>query len=181
MDANGTKMNREKLFREAIRENDHRIYRICCYFFPDRDDSNDAYQESLIRIWENLHSFRGKSMLSTWIYRVAVNTCLSYIRRDRHRNRLVVNGHNAGVFQVADVQDENTGTEEIKIAFLQRFMTDLTTADRTLVSLYLEDLSTKEMAEVTGISEANVRVRIHRIKEKIKKEWEENQHGTGRF
>jgi RNA polymerase sigma-70 factor (ECF subfamily) len=173
-------MNREQLFRNVIGENNQRIFRICSYFFTDRDDRNDAYQETLIRIWENLHSFKGKSLLSTWIYRVAVNSCLSRIRNDKKRTNLIECRSNQETFHVAEITpDEDSGNEEFKIIFLQHFMMNLITADRTLVSLYLEDLSTKEIAEITGLSEANVRVRIHRIKERIKNEWEEKQHGTG--
>ena len=172
-------MNREQLFREAIRENSRRIFRICCYFFDDQDDRNDAYQESLIRIWENLHGFRGNAKLSTWIYRVAVNSCLSYIRKDKRRLGIIESGKDLRVLDIPVLQEEDDTREpDEKLAFFQKFMAELPASDRTLVSLYLEDLSTKEMAEVTGISEANVRVRIHRIREKIQHQWEEKQHGT---
>ncbi len=180
MDANRKYMNREQLFKEVIGENSQRIFRICNYYFNDHDDLNDAYQETLIRIWENLHSFRGNSKLSTWIYRVSVNACLSRIRSEKIRNGLIETGTNPDILQAAEppVEEEDHG-EEFKTIFLQQFMMTLDTGDRTLVSLYLEELSTREIAEITGISEANVRVRIHRIKERIKNEWEEKQHGTG--
>jgi RNA polymerase sigma-70 factor (ECF subfamily) len=174
------KMHREQLFRNAIGENSRRIFRICSYFFYNWDDRNDAYQETLIRIWENLHSFKGNSLLSTWIYRVTVNTCLSHIRSEKRRINLIESTSSPEVFLVAEPGgNEDACNEENKIIFLQQFMMNLSMADRTLVSLYLEDLSTKEMAEITGISEANVRVRMHRIKNRIKNEWEETQHGTG--
>jgi RNA polymerase sigma-70 factor (ECF subfamily) len=172
-------MNREQLFRNAIGENNQRIFRICNYFFIDRDDRNDAYQETLIRIWENLHSFKGNSLLSTWIYRVTVNTCLSHIRSRKQHNNLIETTTDPGILHIAEsAGSENDLIAENKMIFLQQFLLNLSMADRTLVSLYLENLSTKEMAEVTGMSEINVRVRIHRIKENIKNEWEEQQHGT---
>ena len=172
------KMNREQLFREAIRENSQRIFRICCYFFSEIENRNDAYQETLIRLWENLHTFKGQSQLSTWIYRVTLNTCLSCIRSEKKRNGLI-EPCGTSSHDVADSSgDENAWNEEQKMVFLQQFLMNLSAADRTLVSLYLEDVSTREMAEITGISESNVRVRIYRIKERIKNEWEEKQHGT---
>jgi RNA polymerase sigma-70 factor (ECF subfamily) len=172
-------MNREHLFREAIRENSPRIFRICCCFFQDQDDRNDAYQESLIRIWENLHSFKGSAKLSTWIYRVVVNSCLSYIRKDKHRLEIIASGKDLKNLDIPVVpEEEDTRQLDEKLAFFQKFMAELPSSERTLVSLYLEDLSTREMAEVTGMSEANVRVRIHRIREKIKNQWEEKEHGT---
>jgi RNA polymerase sigma-70 factor (ECF subfamily) len=180
MGANRKNMNREHLFRNAIGDNNQRIFRICNYFFIDRDDRNDAYQETLIRIWENLHSFKGNSLLSTWIYRVAVNTCLSHIRSRNQRNNLIESTIDPEILLIPEsAGNENDFIEENKMIFLQQFLLNLSMADRTLVSLYLENLSTKEMAEVTGMSETNLRVRIHRIKEKIKKEWEEKQNGTG--
>jgi RNA polymerase sigma-70 factor (ECF subfamily) len=172
-------MNREQQFREAFRENSQRIFRICSHFFIDNDDKNDAYQETLIRIWENLPSFRGNARLSTWIYRVAINTCLSHIRSEKKRNNLIEPGIDPETLQVLQIPDDDQRIEEQKTSFLRQFMMNLSVADRTLVSLYLEDLSTREMAEITGISEANVRVRIHRIKDRIRNEWEEKQHGTG--
>jgi RNA polymerase sigma-70 factor, ECF subfamily len=171
-------MNREQLFREAIRENSQRIFRICSYFFSDIDNRNDAYQETLIRLWDNLHTFKGQSLLSTWIYRVTVNTCLSCIRNEKRRNSLIEPCKTSSVDVADSSGDENSWIEEHKMIFMQHFLMNLGAADRTLVSLYLEDLSTKEMAEITGISESNVRVRIHRIKERIKNEWEEKPYGT---
>ena len=180
MDANRKYMNREQLFKEVIGENSQRIFRICNYYFSDPDDRNDAYQETLIRIWENLHSFKGNSKLSTWIYRVSVNACLSRIRSEKTRNGMIETGTNPDILQVEEPStEEEDHLEEYKTKFLLQFMLKLNTVDRTLVSLYLEELSTREIAEITGISETNVRVRIHRIKERIKNEWEEKQHGTG--
>lgn len=175
-------MDIERHFRDAVRENSRRISGICSYFFSDHDDCHDAYQESLIRIWQNLRSFRGDSLLSTWIYRVVVNTCLVHKRSDQRRKNLIANALPADACLIAETSgDGDTGYADRKVAFLRRFIGGLIAADRTLVALYLETFSTKEMAEITGLSEANVRVRIHRIKEKIKNEWEEQQHGTGRF
>lgn len=173
-------MELEQRFRDAIRENNQRIYGVCSYFFDDRSDRDDAYQESLIRIWQNLRSFRGNSLLSTWIYRVVVNTCLMHIRNDKRRKDLIGNGLTTETGMVADhPADDDPGHQDRKIAFIHQFISTLVTADKTLVSLYLEDFTTREMAEITGMSEVNVRVRLHRIREKIKNEWEEQQDGTG--
>ena len=115
MEAIRKNMSREQLFKRVIGENSQRIFRICSYFFNDRDDRNDAYQETLIRIWENLHSFKGNSLLSTWIYRVAVNSCLSHIRNDKKRNDIIENGNNPEVFLVAEnTQEDDSPAEEHK-------------------------------------------------------------------
>lgn len=174
------RMNKEKLFREAIEENSQRIFRICCYYFTDPDDRKDAYQESLIRIWENISSFKGNSKISTWIYRIAVNACLAFIRKDKRRNEMFESKNSSEKIGTSDspAQDDTRETEA-KLRFFSQFMNRLSMADRTLVSLYLEEVPSKEMAEITGLSEANVRVKLFRIKDQIKKEWEEKNHGTG--
>ncbi len=172
-------MDKDQLFREILKENDNRIFRICCWYFTDAEERNDAYQESLIRIWEQLHSFRGESKVSTWIYRIVVNSCLTYIRKDKLRKSLIDTGKVPENIQVAEASPAEYDQHDIKLAFFRSLLQTLNHADRTLVSLYLEELSTKEMAEITGLTEINVRVKLHRIKEQIKNEWEEKQHGTG--
>jgi RNA polymerase sigma factor (sigma-70 family) len=172
-------MEKDPLYREILKENDNRIFRICCWYFTDAEERNDAYQESLIRIWEQLHSFRGKSKISTWIYRIVVNSCLTHIRKDKIRKRLIDPGKIPENIQVAEAFPAEHDQTDRKLAFFHGLLQTMNHADRTLVSLYLEELSTKEMAEITGLSEGNVRVRLHRIKEQIKKEWEDRQNGTG--
>ncbi|HPI86356.1 MAG: RNA polymerase sigma factor [Bacteroidales bacterium] len=175
-------MEKEVLFRQIADENKGRIFRICRYFFQDREDCNDACQEALIRIWQNLSTFRNQSQLSTWIYRVTVNTCLTFIRKDKSRKTLFeLSGIRSAENRPDEPIIEENPQEEYKLHFFRRFMEELSPVDRTAVSLYLEELSTREIADVTGLSESNVRVKIHRLKEKIKIKWKEEQNGTGRI
>ena len=172
-------MDREQLFKENIAQNKQRIFRICCYYFPDPDDRNDAFQEALIRIWDNISSFKGNSQVSTWIYRVVVNSCLGYMRREKRRKDIIDSDKPVETVMLAvhePTEDQQQMLE--KLFFFRDFVSGLSVSDRTLVSLYLEELSTRDMSEITGFSEANVRVRIFRIKEQVKKEWEEKNHGT---
>ena len=170
-------MNREQLFREAIQESGRRIFQICRHFFGPGDDAHDAYQEILLKVWLNLDAFRGEAQMKTWIHRIAVNVCLTFAAQAKRNSSIFVpftqsdNGENLS---------ENEGESEeagMKLRFFQTFMQKLSAADRTLVSLYLENLDTAEMAQTTGLSEANVRVKIHRIKKQIQQEWEVH-HGT---
>lgn len=172
-------MEKESLFRQALAENQERIFRICSHYFQDPADRNDAYQEALIRIWESIGGFKQKSKVSTWIYRVVVNTCLSGIRSDKRRNGFIDRNMVPDQLQMPDGSSAEGDREaEQKLAFFSEFMQQIPAFDRMLVSIYLEGLDTREMAEITGLSESNVRVKIHRIKEQIKKEWEEHSHGT---
>ncbi|MEI6455206.1 MAG: sigma-70 family RNA polymerase sigma factor [bacterium] len=171
-------MSKESLFRKAMEENEERIFRICRYYYSDSEDQNDAFQESLVRIWEKIDSFRNESKLSTWIYRVVVNTCLSGLRREKKRKGLFETGRDVEKIHITETPPGEAGQEEeLKLDFFRTFMKLITPVDRMLVSLYLEEVSTKEMSEITGLSESNVRVKIHRIKEQIIKAWEEQSHG----
>jgi RNA polymerase sigma-70 factor (ECF subfamily) len=172
-------MEKDQLYREILKKNDTRIFRICSWYFTDTEERNDAYQESLIRIWEHLHTFRGESKVSTWIYRIVVNSCLTHIRKDKLRTNLIEPGIIPENIQVAETFPADDDQADIKLTFFRGLLQTMNHADRTLVSLYLEELSTKEMSDITGLTEANVRVKLHRIKEKIKKEWEDRQNGTG--
>jgi RNA polymerase sigma-70 factor, ECF subfamily len=172
-------MDKEKQYLELLKENSNRIYRICCRYMNDGDICKDAYQEVLINVWNNLERFRGDAKISTWIYRITVNTCLTFIKTTKKRNEKVEVVSSMEHLAIPDpgTPDQQIEDEE-KLSFFNLFIQQLCLPDRTLVSLYLEELSTREIAEVTGLSEANVRVRIHRIKEQIKKEWKEKYHGT---
>lgn len=171
-------MEREEQFSRIIRENGKYIYRICNYYFAESCDRDDAVQEVTARVWQSLPSFRNESKASTWIYRITVNTCLSFIRSEKKRK--MVNEQAAGTRDIYEVPgtDDETGSGEQKLVFFKSFVQSLSGIDRSLVSLYLEEVPGKEIAEITGLTEANARVRIHRIKELIKRKWEESQHGT---
>ena len=173
-------MQKEELFRKAVKENEGRIYRICRYYFTNHDDREDAFQESLIRIWEKVGSFRNESGLNTWIYRVVVNTCLTVIRKEKKRKRILEEDKQVESLHLTEVTNGERDEEaEKKVEFFRTFMENLSTLDRMLVSLYLEEFETKEMADVTGLSESNVRVKIHRIKEAVRNQWKEDTYGTG--
>lgn len=169
--------NRDEIFKIAVRENERRIYGICCHYFGPGDDAKDAFQEILLKVWLNLPGFRQEAKLSTWISRIAVNVCLTFVTGP-HKKHIVLAGEN---FPVACDQAEEAETdnslEEEKLAFFKEFTAGLNPVDKSLVSLYLEDLDYREISQITGLSEVNARTRIHRIKGQIKKEWEE-KHGT---
>ncbi len=172
-------MDRDTTFKEALKENSDRIYRICCCYFNDEDNRKDAYQEVLIHIWESLHTFEGRSMISTWIYRITVNTCLSLILKEKRRKNIIIpdSGEEIESFPCHN-QDEKGNDLDVQIKILYESINQLPVTERSLISLYLEDLSTKEMAEVLAISEANVRVKLHRIKKTLKKLMQRSGYGN---
>ena len=154
--------NDKTLFEEIFRKNRDRVFRLCCMYSGDEDLRKDLMQDIFIRVWENMNSFRGEAAMSTWIYRIALNTCLTHVRTIKRS--LKVNPL-PDKFDIADT--ETNKDEEKSLDFFIHSVNQLPSFDRTLISLYLEDLSGKEIADITGISEANVRVKIHRIKDRL--------------
>lgn len=173
-------MDKEARYAAIVSEHKDRIYRMCCCYVRDDDARNDVYQQVLIHIWENFDAFEGKSQIGTWIYRISVNTCLGFLRSERQRQKLFVPGSVAAEETIRNYPAaEASADHEEELQALYDRINELPGLDKTIISLYLEDLSTKEMAEVLDISEANVRVKIHRIKKILKEGLEREHHGLG--
>jgi RNA polymerase sigma-70 factor, ECF subfamily len=172
-------MDKETQFKAAVEANKDRIFRICCCYVRDEVERRDVFQEVLIHIWEGLDRFEEKSRVSTWIYRIAVNTCLGYVRT-QNRRRKVFDEHSSIHEETLsdDASTEAAEKAEREIKLLYDSIHQLLPVEKTLVSLYLEDVSTAEMADIVGISESNVRVKLHRIKKKLKEMMERDDHGS---
>ena len=122
--------------------------------------ADDLLQEVFIKVWENLEKFRGESQISTWIYRIAVNTCLLHLRSNKKQTK--VNVEDFG----SKISDE-TNEKEAQIQLLYKCISELNETDRLIITLLLEEVPYPEIAEVTSISEGNLRVKIHRIKQQL--------------
>jgi RNA polymerase sigma-70 factor (ECF subfamily) len=171
-------MDKDHRYAALISENKDRIYRMCCSYVRDEETRKDVYQQVLIHIWQNLDSFEGKSLVSTWIYRITVNTCLSFLKSEHRRQKVFVPADSSQMEAHPDPAGEEREKEtEEALEILFECLDELPLLDRTLMSLYLEDLNTREMAEVLDISEANVRVKVHRIKQGLKEAMERKSHG----
>lgn len=154
--------NDKKLFEQLFRENRDRVFRLCCLYTGDADQRKDLMQDIFVRVWESMGSFRGEAAMSTWIYRIALNTCLTHVRSLKRglQTRSIPDGLDL-------IDAEPSAEQQPNIDHFIACVNQLPAFDRTLVSLYLEDIPGKEIAQITGISEANVRVKIHRIKEQL--------------
>ena len=165
-------MNQEEMFRVAIRENDRRVFNICRHYFGPGDEARDAYQEILLKIWLNITNFRGESQIKTWISRIAVNVCLTYLSKAKRNSSVFVPSSYLENYDRVDETEDNPEEAEAKLKFFEEFKNKLSPVDKILVTLYLEDIDYTEISEITGLNEGNARTRIHRIKIQIKKEWE---------
>jgi len=148
----------DKDFVTMVRQNEGIIYKVASFYADDDQPISDLYQEVVLNLWKAYPSFRGESKISTWIYRIALNTCVSFFRRTKSRPTYV-----DITMDVPDVQDNN---EEIKE--LYRLINMLGKIERALVLLYLDEKSYKEIAEITGLTVTNVATKLSRVKDKLK-------------
>ena len=149
---------RETIFQTIVDRARTRFGRIARAYAPG-GDAQDLYQEILLQIWKSLDRFEGRSQPDTWAYRVALNTAITWRRRES--TRPVVSGGKGD--PLADLP-ANPGSRD-PLHILDEFLASLTKTDRALLLLYLEDLSYREMADVLGISESYVGVKLNRLKQ----------------
>lgn len=155
----------EKEFLQIIKRNQGIIHKVCNIYCDDQDDRNDLFQEIVAQLWKSFPSFREESKFSTWMYRVALNTAITTFKKTKRRpdqNRLT--------YENFQVKDENYDTEtEDEIKNLHRAVAQLTGVEKSIVLLFLENKKYEEIAEITGITQNYVRVKMNRIKKKLKK------------
>ena len=135
-----------------------KIYRLCMGYVNDPDQAKDLTQETFITVWEKLPTFRNESNIGTWIYRIATNTCLSQLKK-RDKVKKAIELDNMNLPDPPDMDDE--------IKLLYQFISELPELDRIIISLELEEIKQNEISKIVGLSDSNIRVKIHRIKEKL--------------
>ncbi len=136
------------------------IYRVCLGYVNDPMQAQDLLQETFINVWKSISSFRQESALSTWIFRIATNVCLRHIEKSK---RIVFTEL---PFQVEDIREQHSDN---KIKLLYQCISSLEESERLIISLVLEDLPQAAIAEIIGLNVGNIRVKIHRIKDKLSK------------
>ncbi|HRJ29513.1 MAG TPA: sigma-70 family RNA polymerase sigma factor [Cyclobacteriaceae bacterium] len=155
----------EKVFLELLGDNKAQISRICSVYSRDEDEKKDLFQGVAFNLWKSLPSFKGNSALSTWVYRVTLNTCM--------QARFKVNRHESAHVKLKSIhfelimQSDDDAAKQERIALLYTCIRKLNDADKNLVMLFLEDLPYKEIAFITGATENHVAVRLKRVREKL--------------
>ena len=141
-----------------------KVYRLCNgYFNGNHDIASDATQEVFIKVWENLNKFRSESNISTWIFRIASNTCLMYLRKQSYKKEVRTD-------QFSEISTENDLQEtDEKLSKMYGCIDQLGPTSKLIIMMVLENLSYDKIAVIIGITEQNLRVRIHRIKTKLTK------------
>ncbi len=157
----------QKEFIKAIDEHQAIINKICFSYTNNCEDRLDLKQEILIQLWKAYPNFRNESKLSTWIYRVALNTAVSNLRRAKRKIQSGELTENCS--QVPS--EEKTIEQSEDIAKLYRLIYRLNDLEKAIMILYLDDQSYSEIAGIVGISETNVATKISRIKMKLKNQF----------
>ncbi len=159
-----TSIEKEK-FSAIIEENKGIIYKVANAYCKDRDDRKDLVQEIIIQLWRSFSRYDSQYKLSTWMYRIALNVSISFYRKERRRRDSDL-PMGDGIVEIAE--DQQSDELEMNINLLQQFINELKELDRALMLLYLEEKSQKEIADILGLTEANVSTKVGRIKEKLK-------------
>jgi RNA polymerase sigma factor (sigma-70 family) len=162
--------SQEQIFKEIFQANSKKIYHLCFGYTGDDAAANDLLQETFLKVWQNLDKFRNQSMISTWIYRIAVNTCLTYLKKEKRqaKDELTPNIIENKEEDFADREKQ----EQVKT--LYECISKLDENERIIITMVMDEVPYPEIADVSGISEGNLRVKIHRIKHKLTELY--NQH-----
>lgn len=151
----------EKQFAQTVTEHKGTIYTVCYMFSKDAEEVSDLFQEVLVNLWKGFEGFGHRSDIRTWIYRVALNTCISLDRKKR-RSATVPMTMDINLFE-----DRDEDTRQVDM--LHRRISQLQPFDRAIVLLWLEELSYEEIGQIVGITAKHVSVRLFRIREQLKK------------
>jgi RNA polymerase sigma-70 factor (ECF subfamily) len=150
----------EQQFAKLVREQKGTIYTVCYMFSKDADEVADLFQEVLIHLWQGFAQFEQRSNVRTWVYRVSLNTCISFDRKKKNRRTVPLNMD----INLFDDHDEDTR----QIEMLHRRISKLGPFDRAIILLWLEDMSYEDIGKMVGISAKNVSMRLVRIREQLR-------------
>lgn len=155
----------ESQFDDIYKTHYPKVIRLCLgYANGDNAQAKDLAQEIFIKVWQNLKSFRNESNISTWIYRITINTCLISLRKKKTTD--VSSRLN---YIESSNDSSNHEDKELKLEQLYRCISKLNKDNKSIILLELEGVDQKEIAEIMGMSHESIRVRIHRIKNQLTK------------
>lgn len=152
-------------FLNIVTVNQGIIHKVCGIYCDTREDREDLFQEVVAQLWKSYPSFRADSKVSTWMYKVALNTAITHFKKGKRRPD--GSDLNKDMHQIAD--DVYDDSYEEKSRLLHSAITKLTGIEKSIVLLYLEEKKYEEIAEIIGITQNYVRVKMNRIKAKLKK------------
>ncbi len=156
-------MENKETFITSVKENEGLIFKVASVYTNNKEDKKDLVQEIIYQLWKSYDTFNGKSSVSTWMYRVALNVAIHQLKVSKRRVFTIPIEDELMNYQKADTTDM-----EDKWQVFKQQIDNLNLLDKAIVLLYLDNKSYAEIAEITGISPTNVGTKLSRIKEKIK-------------
>jgi RNA polymerase sigma-70 factor (ECF subfamily) len=150
-------------FVRLLNENQGVIHKVCLFFEKDKTDREDLFQEVTLQAWYAYKNFKGEAKFSTWLYKVALNTAISYSRKNKKFDFIIRTN------EVPELAEEYV-QQESKLEAMYKSISTLSKIDKALLVLYMEDYDYKEIGEILGISANYVAVKMNRIKTKLKEE-----------
>ncbi len=153
--------DKEAAFKKIFEANSKKIYHLCYGYTGDEDSANDLMQETFLKVWQNLDKFRNQAMISTWIYRIAVNTCLTYLRSEKRQAKDELTP------ELEETTGEVISEKNEQVALLYKCISKLEESERIIITMVLDEVPYPEIAEISGISEGNLRVKVFRIKQRL--------------
>ncbi|MGB3144300.1 MAG: RNA polymerase sigma factor [Maribacter sp.] len=156
---------KEEAYKKIYEENYPKVMRLCLgYTGGDEPFSKDLAQETFLKIWQHLDSFRNESAIETWIYRITVNTCLAALRKKKKKGSTI----RLDNVQISD-ETSNSANKEMMLSQLYACINKLTASNKAIILLELEGLPQQEIATIMGLKYEAIRTRIHRIKNQLTK------------
>ncbi|GAA4271640.1 sigma-70 family RNA polymerase sigma factor [Aquimarina gracilis] len=156
-------MSKETEFTHIIKAHEGVIFKITTVYTNNQEDQKDLYQEIVYQLWKSYDNFKGNSKVSTWMYRVALNTAITRLKKEKRK------GDQIGIDKVIMKQTEQYDTEfEERLKVLYAHINGLNELEKGLMLLLLEGKKYEEISLITGLSASNVGTKISRIKQKLK-------------
>lgn len=157
-------VNKEKLFNETLVLYQEKIYRICYGYLYEKQYAADCFQEVLINIWKSLDNFKNESTLSTYLYRITVNTTITFNKKQKSKWKKTEEMRTHFSVEAKEIEEESE-----QLLKLRKAISELENEQRILITMVLEGISNKEIGEILGMTPNNVGVKIHRIKQLLTK------------
>ncbi|MCB0488154.1 MAG: sigma-70 family RNA polymerase sigma factor [Cyclobacteriaceae bacterium] len=154
-------------FVRIVAENQGIIRSLCKAYYAGNEDQKDVFQDIVLQLWKSFGSFRGESKISTWIYKVSLNTILAKVRKEKHKITTESIGNAALSFSHAKADDD--------VELLNQVLQYLKGVDKAIVILYLEGYKNKEISQMLDLTATNVSTRLSRVKAELSAKFK-NQH-----
>ena len=156
-------MEKKRRFIQLIKEHEGLIFKITKVYAVDEEDQKDLYQEVVYQLWKAFDSFEGRAKISTWMYRIALNTAITHVKKEKKKGLTTTLDS-----QLHELVYEANQELEEQIQLLYAQIKKLNVIEKSIVLLYLEGKTYEEIALITGFSKTNIGTRLARIKQKLK-------------